>query len=139
MALVVVGAVAYGAWSYFGAHAKPSTEVESADVLPVATQPSPAPVVDNTTAEGLSPRPDDEADQEACSVIRRVPVDSSMIRSIGYCRARRTLEVEFVRGTVYRYWGVSEGTYEAFMAASSKGRFFDAAIRSQRYGYARVK
>ena len=35
--------------------------------------------------------------------MKRVPVDSSAITSIGYDTEEQTLEVEFSSGTVYRY------------------------------------
>ena len=39
------------------------------------------------------------------------------------------LEVEFVTGSVYRYRNVEEDVYERFLAAPSKGTFFNEHIR----------
>jgi len=51
-----------------------------------------------------------------------------MMASVGYSAARRTLEIEFRSGDVYRYFGVPEKTFRALIASSSKGRFFQANI-----------
>ena len=58
----------------------------------------------------------------------RVPVDSSVIKSVGYRNG--TLEIEFKSGRVYRYFGVSERTHSRLMDAPSKGAFFNAHIRN---------
>jgi hypothetical protein len=139
VALAVIGAIAYGAWTYFGTPTPQSQDVPGT-ARPVPPR-VPEPVVDGRTDDGspLVDLQESEDNEQSCAIIRRMPVNSSMIRSVGYCPAQRTLEIEFERGTVYRYWGVSQGTYDAFMAAPSKGRFFNRAIRSQPYGYTRVR
>jgi hypothetical protein len=136
VALAIAGVVAYGAWTFFGAHSNQPTEAAKTEARPV--QPPPARGLnEEPDADDLS-TPDDQG-RESCAVIRRLSVNSSAIRSVGYCRSGRILEVEFVRGAVYRYWGVSQGTYEALVAAPSKGQFFNAEIRSQPYHYMRVR
>jgi len=62
-------------------------------------------------------------------MLQRLPVDSSSLASIGYSAAERVLEVEFRHGAVYRYLKVAPETYEALLAADSKGRYFNDAIR----------
>jgi hypothetical protein len=59
----------------------------------------------------------------------REPVVSSSIASIGFDADNAVLEVEFVSGTVYRYQDVDEDVYERFLAAPSKGAFFNEHIR----------
>jgi lysyl-tRNA synthetase class 2 len=54
---------------------------------------------------------------------------SSVIRHFAYDPKRRSLDVEFVSGRLYRYTGVPADLAEAFRAAFSKGRFFNARIR----------
>lgn len=135
VALAVVGVVGYGAWAYLQPEPRDTSMV---DARPTAQQMRPveeAPPIGPSATAAVPASPA----RETCSVILRTPVTASMIQSIGYCRAQRTLEVEFTRGTVYRYRGVSQGTYDAFLAAPSKGQFFNAAIRNQSYGYARVR
>ena len=62
--------------------------------------------------------------------MRRMPVESSAISSVGYDPRSKTLEVEFQSGSVYDYHGVPREVYESFLAASSKGRFFSRRIRN---------
>lgn len=69
--------------------------------------------------------------------MRRDPVVSSNLVSVGYDSQSGTLEVEFQNGTVYQYFNVPQSTYEAFMAAPSKGQFFAYQIRD-RFPYGRV-
>lgn len=54
---------------------------------------------------------------------------STVIRRFEYDPAHQALDVEFVSGRRYRYSGVPESVVQAFRAASSKGRFFNARIR----------
>lgn len=62
---------------------------------------------------------------------------STAIRQIDYHPERRVLEVEFVTGRRYVYFGVATHEAEALRAASSKGRHFNARIRD-RYDYEEV-
>lgn len=59
----------------------------------------------------------------------RQPVTSSSINSIGYLPEQQTLEVEFVRGTIYQYFDVPPVAHQLFLAAESKGIFFNRHIR----------
>ena len=68
----------------------------------------------------------------------RTQVQSSNIRSVGYDPGSTTLEVEFHGGGVYKYSGVPETVYQAFMRAASKGSYFHAHIRD-RYPVRRVR
>ncbi len=69
--------------------------------------------------------------------MERYSVASSNIASIGYDAPSQTLEVEFLSGTIYQYYGVPENMYEQLMQESSKGRFLDTYIKNA-YGYSRV-
>jgi len=69
--------------------------------------------------------------------MRRVPVSSEVLRSVGYDATRRILEAEFTSGAVYRYSGVPPEVHEGLMAADSHGHYFNAYIRDQ-YRYDRV-
>lgn len=70
--------------------------------------------------------------------MRRHYVSSSVIRSYGFDAETGALEIEFVSGSQYRYSGLPKATLEAFEAAPSKGRFFDAHIR-ERFATTRVR
>ena len=61
----------------------------------------------------------------------RTRVSSTNIRSIGYEEVSQTLEVEFTSGGIYDYAGVPKNVYQRFMAAPSKGRFFDSSIKDK--------
>lgn len=63
--------------------------------------------------------------------MRREPIKSKTIASAGYDAASRTLEVEFIRGNVYRFLDVPQVVVNGFNAAPSKGRFFGANIRDK--------
>jgi hypothetical protein len=64
-------------------------------------------------------------------------VDSSAIYRISHDQDRRELTIVF-RGTGdYVYEGVPRQVYEAFLAAPSKGAFFNRQIRD-RYRYRRL-
>lgn len=59
----------------------------------------------------------------------RWPVSSSVIKTVGYDPARRILDVELRSERVYRYREVESAVYAEFMAAESKGRFFNEHIQ----------
>ena len=69
--------------------------------------------------------------------MERYSVASSNIASIGYDAPSQTLEVEFLSGTIYQYYGVPENMYEQLMQAGSKGRFLNTYIKNA-YGYSRI-
>jgi hypothetical protein len=63
--------------------------------------------------------------------MRRRPVSSSAISSVGYDPKGKVLEVEFSSGGVYDYHGVPPEVYESLISAESKGRFLSREIRGQ--------
>ena len=69
--------------------------------------------------------------------MKRQPVKSSAIISIGYDRTSRTLEVEFISGRIYQYYDVPWTVHRDLMLASSQGRYLEQNIRDQ-YGFTRV-
>ena len=58
-------------------------------------------------------------------------IGSSQIENVGYSSEEERLEIEFKNGSVYSYEGVSQNTFEFFLAAPSKGKFFHAYIRDK--------
>jgi len=70
--------------------------------------------------------------------VRRQPVRSSNIRSIGYEQETKTLEVEFHSGDVYQYSGVTETAYQGLMQAASKGSYLHNHIKNK-YSYRQVR
>ena len=64
-------------------------------------------------------------------------IASSNVVAIGYDRPTETLEVEFLKGAVYQYYGVPEHMYDNMMKAPSKGGFLNTYIRDS-YPFSRV-
>lgn len=58
-------------------------------------------------------------------------VTSSELHAVKYDDKASILEIHFQNGRVYRYANVPDSIYKEFMAAESKGRFFNALIRDQ--------
>ena len=77
-------------------------------------------------------------EQAIRSRIKREPVVSSNVASIGYSRHLRALEIEFVRGAVYRFLDVPRSVYRDLMTTSSKGHFIAENIRGK-YRFVRVR
>ena len=69
--------------------------------------------------------------------MKRTPVSSSNIASIGYDAPTRTLEVEFHHGGTYQYFGVPQSEYAGLMAAGSHGSYFAQHIKGS-YSDSRV-
>jgi hypothetical protein len=63
--------------------------------------------------------------------MRRQAVQSTAIRSIGYDPENQTLEIEFLNGRIYRYFGVHEFLHRGFMLADSKGDYFRRRINNR--------
>ncbi len=60
----------------------------------------------------------------------RQPVDSRLIRSVGYDPIASVLEIELLEsGRVYSYFDVPYSVAEELMTAESKGAYFNEQIR----------
>lgn len=70
--------------------------------------------------------------------MRRRRVESTTVRSVGYQRRSRILEIEFQSGVVYQYVDVPARVYEEFWKAESKGKYFNSEIRDE-YEFVRVQ
>ena len=69
--------------------------------------------------------------------MKREPLASSNITSVGYDPQSETLEIEFTSGSVYQYYNVPQSIYDAFLKAPSAGQFFAYQIRNA-FPYSRV-
>lgn len=69
--------------------------------------------------------------------MKRQPVQSSNISSIGYDAASQTLEIEFLNGGVYQYFDVPQNVYQGIMGASSHGEYLAQHIKGH-YRYSKV-
>ena len=70
--------------------------------------------------------------------MNRTHVESSDIESIGYDSRSQTLEIEFLKGSVYQYFDVPGYIYRDLMNADSHGKYFSANIKGV-YRYSKVK
>ena len=62
--------------------------------------------------------------------MKREPVDSTVVASIGYDFKLEILEIEFhFQHAVYQYEDVPSDIWEEFKAAESKGKYFNQQIR----------
>ena len=68
----------------------------------------------------------------------RQPVTSSLIAAIGYDPQFQWLEVELKTGGLYLYREVPAHIHQAFMAALSKGSFYNRWVRDD-YPFVRVR
>lgn len=82
-------------------------------------------VIGRFIAAGVVESLTDEAIDELES--QEIPVSSSCIRSIGW-RSDGVITVDFIRGGTYSYEGSRE-LFLAFVAAPSKGEFFNSHFR----------
>jgi hypothetical protein len=60
--------------------------------------------------------------------MQHTPVDSAMLKSYAFDKEAKVIEVMFPSGKTYRY-PCSEETHAGFLAAESKGKFFNQHIR----------
>lgn len=65
------------------------------------------------------------------SSVKWVPLESSVLASAAYSPGERQLYLEFRSGAVYRYVDVPLQQYVEFLAADSKGRYFNLSIRDR--------
>jgi KTSC domain len=62
--------------------------------------------------------------------VERQPVDSSLIRSVGYDSFNSILEIEFVQpNRIYAFFDVPYSVYSELMEAESKGSYFNEDIK----------
>ncbi len=64
--------------------------------------------------------------------MKREPVESSAIKSIGYNEDKQILEVEMLEsGRIYKYFDVPLEEYLDFMDAPSYGKFYSLNVRDK--------
>jgi hypothetical protein len=63
----------------------------------------------------------------------RTPVSSKSenVRAVGYDAETRMMEVEFVNGAVYDYYGVPDTVPQALISAGSAGQYFNQNVRGK--------
>jgi len=61
--------------------------------------------------------------------MRITAVESTTLVTVCYDDARELLQLEFCSRAVYQYFGVPSAVHQSVLDASSKGRYFNQAIR----------
>jgi hypothetical protein len=61
-------------------------------------------------------------------------VESTTLLTVSYDEARALLQLEFCSRAVYQYFSVPASVHQSLLAAPSKGRYFNQAIR-RRFPY----
>ena len=69
--------------------------------------------------------------------MRRHSVVSTNVAAVGYDPKTQTLEVEFLSGAVYQYYGVPDHLHGEMMRAASQGKFLNVYIKNS-YPYSKV-
>ncbi|MFB6125419.1 MAG: KTSC domain-containing protein [Halanaeroarchaeum sp.] len=70
--------------------------------------------------------------------MKREPVESSIIESVGYDPDEQVLEIEFKEGGIYRYSEVPESVYRGLLAVDSHGSYHAEHIKHS-YPFERVQ
>lgn len=73
---------------------------------------------------------------ESVADVVLTPVESSMIKSVGYNTETCTMLVEFNQGQIYSYTDVPPEVHQGLLAAKSLGKYFWKHIRGE-YTYAK--
>lgn len=60
--------------------------------------------------------------------MKRIPVQSDYLHSVGYAPCASVLEIEFVEGMVFQYLDIPTSIYDALMATPAKEAFFREKI-----------
>ena len=69
--------------------------------------------------------------------MRVTAVESTTLVTVSYDDARELLQLEFCSRAVYQYFSVPAAVHQSLLDASSKGRYFNQAIRDH-FPYRRV-
>jgi hypothetical protein len=63
--------------------------------------------------------------------MERQPVQSCILRSVGYDDTTKNMEIEFHSGLIYQYSGVPTKVHDDLMKSSAVGKFFADKVRSR--------
>jgi len=69
--------------------------------------------------------------------MRVTAVESTTLVMVSYDDAREVLQLEFCSRAVYQYFHVPAAVHQSLLNASSKGRYFNQAIRGS-FPYRRI-
>ena len=63
--------------------------------------------------------------------LKRQPVKSRILRSVGYDESSKILEIEFQTGLIYEYSGVPSKVYKDLMSSDAMGKYFSEKVRNR--------
>ncbi len=63
--------------------------------------------------------------------MKRIPIASEVLSSIGYDHEEAVLEIEFRNGRIYHYYAVPPSVYKALMASESAGNYFNHEVKDR--------
>jgi KTSC domain len=63
------------------------------------------------------------------ALLKRQPVQSRILRSVGYDDKTKILEIEFQTGLVYQYSGVPSKVFSDLMHSDEIGKYFSEKVR----------
>ena len=63
--------------------------------------------------------------------MRVATVESTTLLTVSYDEALALLQLEFCSRAVYQYFNVPSAVHQSLLAAASKGRYFNQAIRGR--------
>ena len=63
--------------------------------------------------------------------MRVATVESTTLRTVSYDEALARLQLEFCSQAAYQYFNVPAAVHQSLLAAPSKGRYFNQAIRGR--------
>ena len=70
--------------------------------------------------------------------MHREQVNSTNLKSVGYNKEKKILEIEFNSGAVYQYFGVPKSLFTSLLNASSKGKFHNDFIKDN-FQYRKIR
>ncbi len=63
--------------------------------------------------------------------MKRIPIASEVLASVGYEQEEAILEIEFRNGRIYHYYAVPPSIYKALVASESAGNYFNDEIKDR--------
>jgi hypothetical protein len=76
-------------------------------------------------------------DNPTIEALTLISVVSSNLRAAGYDKQQQIMDIEFLSGRIYRYFGVPQKIYAQLLTARSKGSWFARNIRGK-FKYKRI-
>lgn len=61
--------------------------------------------------------------------MKRIAVLSSNVKSVGYSKPNKSMDIEFLGGNIYRYQNVPPVIYDSLLVVESKGKFVNENIK----------